>query len=85
MKIIYSSKFCKNYKKLNLSIKKTAEQNEKIFINNPFDNRLRTHKLKGRLENYWSFSIGYKYRIVFRFIDQITVFFVTVGKHDIYN
>jgi len=49
MRIYYSSKFEREYKKLSKEIKKLAEEKETIFRNNPFDLKLDTHKLRGRL------------------------------------
>lgn len=88
MKILYSSKFIRSYKKLPDEVKKSAEEKEKIFRQNPFDLRLKTHKLhgkfRGKIEKYWSFSVGYKYRIVFRFTDKNTARFYLIGTHRIY-
>lgn len=85
MKIYYSSKFAKEYKRLPLKIKITAEKNEKIFRINPRDARLKTHKLTGKLKGYYSFSIDYQYRIIFEFIEKKTVWFHSVGTHEIYK
>lgn len=86
MDIIYSSKFAREYKKLSENIKDTAERQEKIFHINPFDQRLKTHKLKGKFNEFLSFSIGYKYRIIFEFSkDKKTAYFHSVGNHDIYQ
>ncbi|MAF20675.1 MAG: hypothetical protein CMI55_03270 [Parcubacteria group bacterium] len=89
MKILYSSKFIRGYKKLPDEAKKLAEKKEKVFRQNPFSPELKTHKLhgkfKGKIEKYWSFSIGYKYRIVFRFTDKNTVRFYLIGTHRIYQ
>ncbi len=85
MKIYYSSKFAREYKKLSLKIKQTAEKKEKIFRKDPFDSRLETHKLKGDLKNFWSFSINNKYRIIFEFIDKEIIWFHSVGDYSIYN
>ena len=85
MKIYYSSKFAREYKKLPIKIKKTAENKEIIFRHNPFDSRLKTHRLTGKLKDFWSFSIDYKYRVVFEIIDEKTVWFLDVGTHDIYR
>jgi addiction module RelE/StbE family toxin len=85
MKIIYATKFLREYKKLPLSVKKTAEENEKIFRQNPFELSLKTHKLHGKLKEFWSFSVGYKYRIIFEFADDSLVYFYSVGSHDIYQ
>jgi len=86
MEIIYSTKFAREYKKLPTEIKKIAEHNEPIFRANPFDSRLKTHKLKGKFSEFLSFSIGHKYRIIFEFSeDKKTIYFLSAGDHDIYQ
>lgn len=85
MIIIYSPTFRKGYKKLPKSIKLIAEKKENIFREDPHDESLETHKLHGKLKDFWSFSITKEYRIIFEFIDETTVYFHTVGKHDIYK
>jgi len=71
---------------LPITIKDIAEKQESIFRKNPFDARLKTHKLKGRLRGFLSFSIGHKYRIIFEFSkDKQTVYFHSAGDHDIYG
>jgi len=84
MKIVHSSKFAKEYKKLPRKIKLIAEKKEKIFRKDPFDPRLKTHKLSGRLKDFYSFSIDYQYRIIFEFADK-EVWFHSVGTHEIYK
>lgn len=85
MKIYYSSKFAKEYKRLPLKVKLSAEKKEKIFRKNPFDSRLKTHKLMGKLREYYSFSINYQYRIIFEFTDKDIIWFHSVGTHAIYK
>ena len=86
MEIVYSSKFAREYGKLPDSVKDTAERQEKIFRRNPFDPKLKTHKLQGKLRGFFSFSIGYKFRIIFEFSrDKKIVYFHSVGNHDIYQ
>jgi len=86
MKIIYGSKFAREYKKLPDNIKDIAEEQEALFRKNPFDPKLKTHKLKGKLSGVLSFSIGHKYRIIFEFSkDKNTTYFHSVGNHDIYQ
>ncbi len=86
MRIIYSPKFVRNYTKLPLEVKKLAEKQEKIFRADPFDHRLKTHKLKGKFRDFWSFSIDYSYRIVFEFSkDKSTVYFHATGDHKVYK
>lgn len=85
MKIIYASKFLREYKKLLRKIKILAEEKEKIFRKNPFNSVLDTHKLHGRFKEFWSFSIGYKFRIIFEFGENNTIYFHSAGNHDVYQ
>ncbi len=52
-----------------------------LFTVNPFHVSLRTHKLSGKLKEYWSFSIEYDLRVVFYFADKEKVVFVDIGTH----
>ena len=85
MMIYYSSKFSREYKKLPKDIKIKAEKKEKIFRKNPHDARLKTHRLKGILKDYWAFSIAYQYRIIFEFREKDIVWFHSAGTHEIYE
>ena len=85
MKIYYSSKFAKEYKKLPKKVKDQAKKKEKIFRIDPFDKRLKTHKLSGKLKHFHSFSIDYQYRIIFEFREDDIIWFHTVGTHEIYG
>ena len=85
MEIYYSNRFARGYRKLPLSIKKIAEEKEKIFRENPLDKRLKAHKLKGGLKNFWSFSISSNHRIIFEFISKKEIWFHLIGTHDIYK
>lgn len=85
MRITYSPTFLRHYHKLELALQECAEAKENIFQQNPFDSRLKTHKLHGRLNNLWAFSVTAKIRIVFEFEEKQTVIFHAVGTHDIYK
>lgn len=83
--IFYTPTFKKNFKRLPKKTKQAAYQKEKIFKQNPFDSSLKTHKLTGKLKNYWSFSIDYHYQIVFRFLKKNEILLVDVGTHEVYK
>lgn len=85
MKIYYSTKFGKEYKKLPKKIKLAAEKKESLFREDPFSPQLKTHKLTGKLKYYWSFSIDYQYRIIFEFADKDIIWFHSIGTHAIYD
>lgn len=84
MQIFYSSTFEKQYRKLPQFLKDTAEEKERVFRSDPFDTSLKTHKLHGKLNKYYAFSLNNKYRIIFDFDDKNNVRFHNVGTHDIY-
>lgn len=83
--IRYAVKFVRNFKKLPIFIQKQASEKEAIFKKNAFDNKLKTHKLTGKLGNFYSFSVNYSYRIIFVFEKENEVIFVDVGNHSIYK
>ena len=86
MIIRYTKKFQREYKKLSLEIQKKAEAKESLFRKNPFSPTLKTHKLKGELDDMWAFSVDYVNRIVFEFNDDNGIaFFYSIGDHDIYK
>lgn len=82
MEILYSSKFVRQYKKLPEDVKLRAIKCERLFQKNPFDPRLKTHKLHGSQHNVMSFSVNYSYRIIFKFYGAEVVFY-EIGTHDI--
>ena len=85
MEIRYSPKFRRQYKKLPQEIKAHAEKREAMFRKDPFNPRLKTHKLHGSQEGFMSFSVDYSYRIIFEFEDADIVIFYEIGTHDIYE
>jgi len=85
MRIVYSKKFISEYKKLPQQIKSLAERKEKIFKKDPFDTSLKTHKLAGKLRGNMSFSVNYKYRVIFVMEGKSEAWFLSIGTHDIYR
>lgn len=55
-----------------------------VFIIDPFNSRLKTHKLSGKLKDLWSFSIDQDLRVVFYFTKDKPkkAVFVDIGNHD---
>ena len=53
-----------------------------IFMNSPYDARLKTHKLSGELKDLWSYSVEYDIRIIFSFVNKNKVLLVDIGTHD---
>ena len=83
--VFFSSSFQRAFKKRVAGQKELEEkfwQRLEIFAANPFDPRLRTHKLSGRLSELWSFSLAYDLRVIFSFLPQNRAMFENIGTHD---
>ena len=83
--VFFSSSFKRAFKKRTAGQKDLEEkfwQRLEIFTNDPFDPRLRTHKLSGKLNELWSFSLAYDLRVIFYFLPQNRVMFENIGTHD---
>ncbi|HEY4510149.1 MAG TPA: type II toxin-antitoxin system mRNA interferase toxin, RelE/StbE family [Candidatus Paceibacterota bacterium] len=85
MQIFYSPEFAKRYRRLPRAIQKKAEEKEQFFRINPFDARLKTHRLHGRLREFWAFWVDYQIRVAFKFLDNGDVRFYAIGDHSIYQ
>lgn len=83
--IYYSSRFKKSFKKIPYEVIEILTQKQSLFIINPFNPALKTHKLTGKLSQYHSFSITNSYRIIFEFLNKDKVVFVNIGTHEIYK
>lgn len=74
-------------------LKKQPDRREEIenilrlLLDNPFDPKLETHKLKGKLSGAWACSVGYDLRIIFDFVKEKDkkeddIFLIEIGTHD---
>lgn len=85
MKINFSPRFKRTYKKLPLIIQSDFKEKITLFIKNPRDPKLRTHKLKGKLQNCLAFYLRDGYRVLFEFSDRETADLLDAGSHDKYR
>ena len=83
--IFTQPRFDKNYRKLPQKVKNKAKVREEIFRENPFDPKIKTHKLRGKEKEVWAFWIDYGYRIKFIFLNNEKVLLLDIGPHDIYK
>ncbi len=84
-KVIWDEGFKKSYKKKlknNERLKDKFWEAMESFSENPSDPQLRTHKLTGKLDGLWAFSVSYDYRVVFRFMNKEEVLLIDIGSHD---
>lgn len=81
----YSSFFKRRYEELTAQQKADFRKAIQLFVEHPFHPKLKTHKLKGKWEGFWSFSINYSDRALFKFSGKETVDLINIGNHSIYR
>ena len=85
LKIHITSGFEKSFRKIPKRIQDLAIRKDQWFRRDAFDPRLRTHKLKGPLEEYCAYSVNLQYRVLFRFINDHEIVYYDIGTHEIYG
>ena len=63
-------------------LKNQFQEKMALFLEQPFDPQLRTHKLSGKLKGVWAFSINDDYRVLFEFVNTQKVLLIDFGSHD---
>jgi mRNA-degrading endonuclease YafQ of YafQ-DinJ toxin-antitoxin module len=81
LKLAVTSPFRRRAKKLTQPERQALERALQRFQANPFDPRLRTHKLTGELSGYWAFSVLYDLRVICS-LDADIATLITIGSHD---
>ena len=90
MKLVTYNSFKRAFKKL---IKKNPQLQNKVLgildllENDPFTSSLKSHKLTGELDGYWSCSVNYDCRIIFTFSqdeesEETLIILIDIGSHD---
>lgn len=87
MTIYHHPHFRRSYRGFDEQIKAQAEESVALFRRDPFDIRLNTHRLHGKLKKQWSFSVNKRDRILFESLNkaQTEAVFLDIGDHSIYR
>ena len=80
-----SPRFKRSYKKLPPHVQDDFDIKIVLFMKNPIDPKLNTHKLKGKLQACLSFYLKNGYRVLFEFASSDSVNLLDVGDHDKYK
>ncbi len=86
MIVVYTAlQFKKSVKKIPSRVQVSFQKKLKLFRQDPFHRSLKTHRLSGKMKDYYSFSITYSYRVLFKFLDKNRALFIDIGTHEIYK
>jgi mRNA-degrading endonuclease YafQ of YafQ-DinJ toxin-antitoxin module len=85
MVISYKPSFVRDFKRLPIDLQEEALERIDLFRDPENHKKLKVHKLKGKLKNFYSFSVTYSHRIVFRYESKPAVVFLAIGDHSVYT
>ncbi len=85
VRVDVTSRFERSFNALPPDLQRLTVERVAWFAANPFDPRLKTHKLKGRLKGIWSFSITHAHRVLVTFPKSGVALLHDVGTHDVYR
>ncbi len=81
MKIIYTKRFKKQFKKLQSGEKIKFKRMTNLFTNKTSDPLLPVHELHGKLSHYKSFNVTGDLRVLYEQINEETVLFAYIDTH----
>ena len=90
MKIFWSNGFKRSFKKItkrNSQLKEQIVETLILLAADPFTPSLKSHKLSGNLDRFWSYSVAYDCRIIFNFsedeqLSEMVIILIDIGSHD---
>ncbi len=85
IELVYAPIFTRQFNKLPKNIQEEVLEKIEVFKNPAQHQYLKVHKLHGKFRNFYSFSVNYKYRIIFNFATKDEVNILAVGDHDVYD
>ena len=85
MKVHFKPTFIKKFKKLESALQEEVFEKIEIFKDEKNHKQLKVHKLNGVLSGRYSFSINYKFRIVFVYLSKKEAVLLSVGDHEVYK
>ncbi|MBI4250441.1 type II toxin-antitoxin system mRNA interferase toxin, RelE/StbE family [Candidatus Uhrbacteria bacterium] len=85
MTVKFAPAFVRAYKKLPQNLQQEIKERIALFQSDHNHQFLKTHKLNGPLEGRLSFSVNYRYQIVFIFSSPEEATLLAVGDHGVYK
>ena len=85
IQLIYAQAFVRAMKRLPNDLQEEALEKIELFRIEKNHTHLKVHKLKGRLEGRFSFSVNFKVRIIFQYLSPKKTVLLSIGDHDIYK
>lgn len=83
--VLFTPSFLRQLKAFDISLQEEVTEKVELFKNNSNYRMLKVHKLHGRLKGRWSFSVNYRFRIIFSYASKQEAILLAVGDHSVYD
>lgn len=85
MEVYFKPSFVRQYKLLEPELQAEVKEKIELLKNRENHKRLKVHELKGRLAGRYSFSVNYRFRIIFAYLSRDSAVLLAFGDHDVYK
>ena len=86
LRVIFTDHYVRAYQRLSPQLKEEVKTAVELFKNPVNHQRIRFHKLHGRMKSLHSFSVNYRVRIIVRIVKkQAVALHIDVGDHSLYE
>ena len=84
MEYLYTARFLRSFRKLPLAVQDDCYRAIELLPNKKNKEKIKLHKLHGKLKKYHAFSVNFTYRIIIK-IDKKNEYFMYIGSHALYG
>lgn len=85
LSLVYAPVFIRQFNKLGKDLQEEALEKIELFKDVSNHQKLKVHKLNGIFSDKYSFSVNYRYRIIFDYATKMEVNILAIGDHDMYK
>lgn len=85
LSLIYAPVFIRQLNKLDIDFREEVVEKIEMFKDVSNHQYLKVHKLHGKLNNRYSFSVNYTHRIIFEYATKNSINILAIGDHNIYK
>ncbi|MBL4644634.1 MAG: hypothetical protein JKX80_02085 [Candidatus Pacebacteria bacterium] len=87
MRVQYKPSFLRALKKLHPEFQEEIIEKIELFKDPKNHEQLKVHQLKGMFKKHYGFSVDYRYRIIFQYLDKTKkeAVLLIIGDHDVYK
>ena len=85
IEVTYRPSFIRQIKVLEKSLFEEVLDSVELFKSEKNHASLKVHKLHGSLSGRYSFSVNYRFRIIFRYVSKKEAVLLAFGDHDLYR